>query len=92
MVAEHNDRIDFGIPLVDDPRKQVLITERYDLPGPVIRGYVENRDAKRDVLVVEADAQINLKDFQSALTPTLDQGKIASFRCPSLRSGWHHGG
>ena len=76
MVAEHNDRIDFGIPLVDDPRKQVLITERYDLPGPVIRGYVENRDAKRDVLVVEADAQINLKDFQSALTPTLDQGKL----------------
>ena len=76
MVAEHNDRIAFGIPLVDDPRKQVLITERYDLPGPLIRGYVVNKVAKRNVMVLEADAQVNLKDFKSALTPTLDQGKL----------------
>ncbi len=75
-VAEHNDRVDYGIPLVDDPAKQALICERYNLPGPVIRGYVVNQDAKRNVLVVEADAQVNLRDFNSALTPTLDQGKL----------------
>ena len=75
-VDEHTDWVDFGIPLIDDPGKQVLITERYELPGPLIRGYVVNRDAKRNVLVVEADAQVNLKDFKSALVPTLDQGKL----------------
>jgi hypothetical protein len=75
-VNQAADFIDYGIPLVDDTRRQVLITERYDLPGPVIRGYFVNKDAKRDVLVVEADAQVNLKDFKSALTPTLDQGKL----------------
>ncbi len=75
-VNENADAIDFGIPLVDDARQQVLITERYDLPGPVIRGYFVNKDAKRDVLVVETDAQVNLKDFTSALTPTLDQGTL----------------
>jgi hypothetical protein len=75
-VNQETDFIDFGIPLVDDTRRQVLITERYDLPGPVIRGYFVNKDAKREVLVVEADAQVNLKDFKSALTPTLDQGKL----------------
>jgi hypothetical protein len=46
------------------------------LPGPLIRAYYVNEDAKRNVLVVEADAQVNLKDFTSALTPTLDQGKL----------------
>ena len=76
MVAEQNDRVAFGIPLVDDPRQQVLITQRYDLPGPVIRGYVVNKVAKRNVMVLEADAKVNLKDFKSALTPTLDQGKL----------------
>lgn len=75
-VDQANDFVDFGIPLVDDPKKQVLITERYDLPGPVIRAYFVNKDAKRNVLVVEADAQVNLNDFKSALTPTLDQGKL----------------
>lgn len=76
-VDESADFIDFGIPLVDDPRKQVLIAERYNLPGPLIRGYIVNKDAKRNVLMVETDAQINLKDFKSALTPTLDQGSLS---------------
>ncbi len=75
-VAEPKDKIQYGIPLVDDPRKQALICERYDLPGPLIRAYVVNNDAKREVLVVEADAEVNLKDFTSALTPVLDQGKL----------------
>ncbi|MFT5301182.1 MAG: hypothetical protein ACI814_001967 [Mariniblastus sp.] len=76
QVNEQNDRVEYGIPLTDDPVKQVLICQQYDLPGPVIRGYFVNKDAKRDIQVLEADAKVNLKDFRSALTPTLDQGKL----------------
>lgn len=75
-VAEPKDNVKFGIPLVDNPRKQALICDRYDLPGPLIRAYFVNENAKRNVLVVEADAQVNLDDFTSALTPTLDQGQL----------------
>ena len=75
-VAQQDDRIDFGIPLMDDPRQQALVCERYDLPGPLIRVYHVNEIAKRNVLVVEADAQVDLKTFDSALTPDLDQGKL----------------
>ncbi len=76
MVEEDDDVVDFGIPLVDDAAEQSTICRRYDLPGPIIRGYHVNQVAKRNVLVMEADAEVSLDDFQSALTPTLDQGKL----------------
>jgi hypothetical protein len=75
-VSQQDDWIDFGIPLIDDPQKQALICERYDLPGPLIRAYHVDKVAKRNVLVVEADAEVNLTTFKSALTPVLDQGKL----------------
>ena len=73
---EEKDPIQFGIPLVDDPKEQVLITRRYDLPGPVIRAYEMDRAADRKVLIMEADAMVNMKDFRSALVPTLDKGSL----------------
>ena len=73
---ESKDRITFGIPLVDDPKEQALITRRYDLPGPVIRAYEKDRTADREVLIMETNAEVNLRDFQSALTPTLDKGNL----------------
>ena len=76
QVEEDDDYVDFGIPLVDSPAEQATICKRYDLPGPVIRGYHVNPVAKRNVLVLEADAEVSLEDFQSSLTPTLDQGKL----------------
>lgn len=76
IVNEDADQIDYGIPLVDDPQRQVLICKRYNLPGPLIRAYVQNEEAQRDVLVAEIDAQISLTDFESPLTPILDQGKL----------------
>lgn len=75
-VAQHNDAVDYGIPLIDDPARQVLVCERYDLPGPLIRAYHVNKDAKRNVLVVETDAQVNLKNFKSAMIPILDRGQL----------------
>ncbi|MFK7768810.1 MAG: hypothetical protein AB8B55_16440 [Mariniblastus sp.] len=75
-VAEERDDIAFGIPFVDDSRRQVLICKQYNLPGPIFRVYHANKDARRDVLVAEADGQVSLKDFKSALAPTLDQGKL----------------
>jgi hypothetical protein len=72
IVNQEKDRVDYGIPLVDDPKKQVLITERYNLPGPVLCCYYINPDAAdRRVLIAEVDAQINLQDFTSPLTVTL---------------------
>jgi hypothetical protein len=73
---EAKDRVDFGIPLVDDPKEQVLITRRYALPGPVIRAYEKDRTADRKVLIMETDAMVNMKDFKSALAPTLDKGNL----------------
>ena len=75
-VAEEADNVVYGIPLVDDSRRQVLICRQYDLPGPIIRVYHANKAAKRDVLVVEADGQVSLSNFKSALAPALDQGKL----------------
>jgi hypothetical protein len=76
-IAEDKDAIAYGIPLVDDPQQQVKICERYDLPGPLIRVYRVNKEAgDRLVLVVEADAQVSLKDFRSAITPVLDSGTL----------------
>lgn len=73
---EDKDRVKYGIPLVDDPKEQVLITRRYALPGPVIRAYEKDRMADRKVLIMETDAMVNLKDFQSALVPTLNKGNL----------------
>ena len=77
-VKETEDRVEFGIPLVDDPQQQVLLTRRYNLPGPVIRVYEQNREINRNVLVSEFDAKFNLKDFRSPLIPILDKGRLPS--------------
>ena len=73
-LEEEKDRVEFGIPLVDNPKEQVEITRRYNLPGPVIRAY--EKSAERNVQIMEADAMVNLKDFQSALVPTLNKGNL----------------
>jgi hypothetical protein len=75
-IDETRDRVKYGIPLVDDPREQILITRRYDLPGPLIRGYEVKTDTNREVLVVEVDGMVDLKSFESALAPVLDKGNL----------------
>ena len=75
-VSEAEDKVDYGIPLVNDPRRQVLITKRYALPGPILRVYHESKAANRSVLIAEADGQVSLETFKSAITPTLDQGEL----------------
>ena len=75
-VSESQDDVDYGIPLVNDPRRQVLITKRYALPGPILRVYHESQTANRSVLIAEADGQVSLETFESALTPALDQGEV----------------
>ncbi len=75
-VAQERDRVDYGIPLVDQPNEQIEICKRYDLPGPLMRGYLDSPKADQHVLIAEIDGEVNLKDFQSALAPELDQGKL----------------
>jgi hypothetical protein len=75
-VTEIEDKIKFGIPLVDDSRRQVLITKRYALPGPLVRVYQRSETANRDVLIAEVDAEVSLETFKSRLTPTLDSGEL----------------
>ncbi len=75
-IDESKDNVRFGIPLVDDPREQVLIARRYDLPGPVLRSYIFSKDADSEVLIAETDAMVNLKDFKSAITPVLNKGNL----------------
>ena len=33
-IAQRRDKVDYGIPLVENPREQTMICERYRLPGP----------------------------------------------------------
>ena len=87
-VDETSDFVKFGIPLIDDPAMQALVTTRYNLPGPILRGYFKNEEAKRDVLVTETDAQISLKDFNSTIAPMLDQGKMP----PSILKSFENAG
>ncbi|MEM9942974.1 MAG: hypothetical protein AAF939_15530 [Planctomycetota bacterium] len=90
---EARDSVAFGVPLVDDPKKQILICKRFNLPGPVMRGYFVNKVAKRDVLVVEADAMVDFKTFQSKLVPDLDRGRMpASIAAEFKKAGIAVGG
>jgi hypothetical protein len=73
---EAKDDVDYGIPLVDDPREQVEICRRYDLPGPVLQGFRVDGNANQDVLIFEVDGEVNLKDFKSALVTELDGGTL----------------
>ena len=86
--AERRDKVLYGIPLVEDPREQALICQRYELPGPILQVLEVNPQADRNILVAETDAQVNLKDFTSKLTPALDSGKLPTELVQSLeRSG-----
>ena len=75
-VGQDRDDVDYGIPLVDRPEEQVEICRFYELPNPLLRGYVINPQDNRDVLLVEMDSQINLETFNSPLVTELDQGII----------------
>ena len=75
-IEEAKDRLTYGIPLVDDAGEQIRITRRYALPGPVLRAYQKDMDADRKVLIMEADAQVDMKEFKSALVPQLNKAKL----------------
>ena len=76
VADEAGDRVEYGIPLVDDPAEQAEICYRYNLPGPLMRGYLRSAEADQDILVMEADAQINLTDFTSGYVPSLNGGQM----------------
>ena len=70
-LQEIKDRIDYGIPLVDDSGEQIEICRRYNLPGPVFRAYRIDENANQNILVMEADAEVSLSTFSSPYTPEL---------------------
>ena len=87
-VAQQRDKLTYGIPLVDDPQAQIRITKFYDLPGPLLRTYLNRQDVKRNVLVGEIDGKVNLETFKSKLTDELDAGKLpATLTQPIVKSG-----
>jgi hypothetical protein len=85
-VDEVADDIDFGIPLVDDPKQQVLITRRYDLPGPVLTVFEDDPNSNRDLLRAELDAMFNLQDFTSPLIPIMDKKRLPEKIATSLKA------
>jgi hypothetical protein len=72
---ESEDRISLGIPLVDSPREQVQIAQRYELPGPLFQIFETLKEVDQE-LKFEADSQINLDTFMSPMAITLDEGKL----------------
>lgn len=87
-VRQTEDQVTYGIPLVDDPLRQIEICNRYKLPGPLIRGYLVSKTADQNVLVVEMDADIQFSTFKSTITPMLDQGKVPK----SIQSAFQNSG
>ena len=75
-VDESNDILPYGVPLVDDPKEQIEICRKYNLAGPMIQGFYRNATAQQDVLIVEMDAQIDLKTLKSPIVPQLDAGQL----------------
>ena len=75
-IRQARDKLSYGIPLVDDANAQIRIAKFYDLPGPLLRTYLNRQDVKRNVLVGEIDAKVNLDTFKSTLTDDLDAGKL----------------
>lgn len=75
-VAQDQDDVNFGIPLVDDPKEQVEICRRYDLPGPLIRGYIVSEKADQNVLVMEVDGEFSLDTFESKVVQQLEDEEM----------------
>ena len=75
-VQQQRDKLTYGIPLVDEAQDQIRIAKFYDLPGPLLRTYLNRQDVKRLVLVGEIDAKVDLSTFKSKLTDDLDAGKL----------------
>lgn len=75
-VGQQRDQLTYGIPLVDDANEQIRICKFYELPGPLLRTYLDRREVKRKVLIGEIDARVNLETFKSKLTDDLDAGNL----------------
>lgn len=75
-IDQADDPIVHGIPLSDDPLKQIEVARRYHLPGPVIRGEIVDAETLRSTLIFETDAQLDTIDFDSAVAASLDTGQI----------------
>ena len=76
QVGQERDDVDYGIPLVDRPGEQVEICRYYNLPGPLLRGYVINRQDNREIQLVELDGRVNLETFESPFVEELDRGVV----------------
>jgi hypothetical protein len=74
-IDQATDPIVYGIPLTDDPARQVEIARRYHLPGPVIRGEILDQETLRSTLIFETDAGLDA-DLDSTVVSVLDSGQI----------------
>lgn len=75
-IEQARDRVEYGIPLMDDPLQQTEVARRYRLPGPVIRGEYINPENLRVNVLFDSDAELNPDDFSSAVAARLDSGEI----------------
>ena len=87
-VGQRRDQLSYGIPLVDDANEQIRICKFYQLPGPMLRTYLNRKAVKRKVLIGEIDANVNLETFKSTLTEGLNAGNLpAALTQPIAKAG-----
>ena len=77
-IEQDQDRIDYGIPLTDDPGDQTEIARLYRLPGPVIRCESVNPSDLRTTILFETDGEIDTRTFDSRVAAELNSGTIAA--------------
>ena len=87
-VGQRRDQLSYGIPLVDNADEQIRICRFYELPGPMLRTYLNRKAVKRKVLIGEINANVNLETFKSRLTDDLDAGNLPStLTAPIAKAG-----
>ncbi len=75
-IEQDRDKVEFGIPLLDNPLQQTEIATRYRLPGPIIRGELVDPENLRTHILFETDAEIDPNTFDSAVAAELDAERI----------------
>ncbi len=75
-IEQAKDPVGYGIPLVDDFRRQIEICRRFNLPGPVIQGFEFDQVTTRRRQIIEVDSEFSLRKMESELANQLDGGTI----------------
>jgi hypothetical protein len=75
-IRENEDSIRYGIPLVEEPQRQIEIARRYQLPGPQFEIYEQDKGTNLVNLVAEAPVEVDMRTLETPVVNVLNDGKL----------------